>query len=451
MSLADTIRSFVSGGRAPFVTTRALLLLASPLLPFALVRAAWIWALAAVWLAAWTWLVARDVRESVRPSELALVRTFPPKLSMGVPNAVEVTVENLSARRAVLQLRETPPPGFAGERVLGRVEIAPRDTHVRKMSFTPPGRGAFAFGPMGVRSLGPLGLGGRLGTFGEPDEVRVYPDITAVHRYALLARRGAILELGLRRTRIRGKGTEFESLRDYQPGDTFRDVDWKATARRVKPVVRTYEVERSQTMVVAIDTGRLMTPVVEGMSKLDRAVNAALLLSYLGIEADDHVGLLVFGRDIETFLPPNKGRRRFSAILEALYSVEGRVEEPDYGRAFRYLASKLGKRALVVTFTDLAGAEASRRLLGVLGALTPRHLPLVVTQRNRFLERLASCEPDGELGVFEAAVAEGVLRDKASAVRSLIARGGLALDVYPEELSAATVDRYLDIKGRGAL
>jgi uncharacterized protein (DUF58 family) len=159
----------------------------------------------------------------------------------------------------------------------------------------------------------------------------------------------------------------------------------------------------------------------------------------------------VFGRDVQAFLPPRKGRRHFGSILEALYSVEGRVEEPDYGRAMRYLTSKLGKRALITLFTDLAGTDPSRRLIGVLGTLTPRHLPLVITQRNRFLEQMGSDAPAEETDVFRSAVAEGVLRDKDAAIRTLQMSGSLALDVFPEELSVAAVNRYLSIKARGEL
>jgi uncharacterized protein (DUF58 family) len=370
---------------------------------------------------------------------------------MGVPNPVDVTVYDPSGSAGTLLCRETPPTGFAGERRWGPFALTPRQGHTTRLHLSPPGRGRYEFGRVGVRAIGPLGLAGRQGEAGEPLVVRVYPDITAVRTYSLLARKGALVELGIRQMRLAGRGTEFESLRDYLPGDTYRDVDWKATARKGAPVVRTYEVERSQTMMLAIDAGRMMTPEIEGMSKLDRAVNAALLLAYLGIEAEDHVGLTVFGRDVETFLPPRKGHRQFGTILEALYAVRGRVEEPDYGRALRHMTSRLGKRSLVVLFTDLAGTDPSRRLLGVLGTLTPRHLPLVLTQRNRFLERLASASPSRETGAFEAAVAEGVLRDKDAALRTLVSSGSLALDVFPEELSVAAVNRYLSIKARGEL
>jgi uncharacterized protein (DUF58 family) len=187
------------------------------------------------------------------------------------------------------------------------------------------------------------------------------------------------------------------------------------------------------------------------MAKLDRAINAALLLAYLATRSGDNVGLLVFGRDIQRYLPPRKGHRQFLAILEALYPVEGRVEEPDYAGALRYLATRVSKRALVVVFTELVGTEPSRRLLGVLGSLAPRHLPLVVTQRNLETEALAASVPSDEADVYRSVVAQDVLHDKDAALRLLAARGSLVLDVVPERLSVAAVNRYLEIKARGRL
>jgi uncharacterized protein (DUF58 family) len=405
------------------------------------------------WSWAWVvlWLVVYDRSQAVRPAELEFSREMPTKLSIGVPNTVTMLIANPSGKRAHLVVRETPPASFAGERSLGRVSVPRRDSAAFPLAFTPPSRGCFAFGPVGVRSLGPRGLAGHQATAGTAEDVHVYPDIQAVNRYALLARKGTLYEMGVKAARYAGAGTEFESLRDYQPGDDYRDVDWKATARRGKPITRRFEAERSQTMVLAVDAGRLMTPRVGGLTKLDRAVNAALLLAYLGTEADDHVGLLVFGRDVQRYLPPRKGHRQFLAIMEALYAVEGRLEEPDYAAALRYLAARLSKRSLIVLFTDLVGTEPSRRLLSVLGTLSPRHLPLVIAQRNRGVETTASAVPETESDVFTAAVAEDLLRVKAAALRLLRARGALALDVDPEQLSVAAVNRYLEVKARGQL
>lgn len=411
----------------------------------------WPWVFAAVWTSVWTLLVLSDVRAALGSAELEWSRSMPVKLSIGVPNAVRHALRNASARAATLAARETPPPGFEGERSFGSLELAPGEGREVTLWFTPPSRGLYRFGDVGVRSLGRLGLAGRTFTLPLAADARVYPDIQAVRSYALLARRGMLREIGVRAARYSGAGTEFESLADYGPDDDYRDIDWKATARRGSPVVRRYEAERSQTIVLAIDAGRLMTPRVAGLTKLDRAVNAALLLSYLATEAGDLVGLLVFGRDVRAYVPPRRGHRQFLAILEALYSVEGAVEEPDYARALRYLAGRLPKRSLVVLFTELAGTEPSERLLRVLGGLAPRHLPLVVTQRSRELESRALAEPHTETDVFAAAVAEGLLRDKATALGLLQSRGSLALDVFPEQLSVSAVNRYLEIKARGRL
>lgn len=434
-----------------FVTPKAAAWLAAGALPALLLPGVWAYVLAWSWAWVVFWLVVSDRGAAARPEELELTRVTPAKLSIGVPNAVTVHIANRSGNAAHLLARETPPPGFAGERSLGRVRIPRREAAEVTLAFTPPSRGCFRFGDVGVRSLGPRGLAGWQFRAPIAEDVRVYPDIQAVNRYSLLARKGALFEMGIKAARYAGTGTDFESLRDYEPGDDFRDIDWKATARRGKPITRTFEAERSQTIVVAVDAGRLMTPRIAGLTKLDRAVNAALLLAYLGTQGDDHVGLLVFGRDVQRYLPPRKGHRQFLAIMEALYAVQGRLEEPDYAGALRYLATRLTKRALIVVFTDLVGTEPSRRLLGVLGTLAPRHLPLVITQRNREVEATAVAVPEAESDVFRAGVAEGLLRDKASALKMLQARGVLVLDVDPAQLSVAAVNRYLEVKARGQL
>ncbi len=433
------------------VTPRAALLVAVPAAVVLFLPAPWSGLLAAAWLAVSAVLIRGDANAAPRPDELEWKRELPAKLSIGVPNQVTLSVHNASAKTATITARETPPPGFAGDRAIGPLEVPPRGDAEIVLTFTPPGRGLFRFGGLGVRSLGPRGLAGWLYTAPIDEDAKVYPDIQAVKSYSLLARRGALAELGVKKVRFSGAGTEFESLREYQRDDDYRDIDWKATARRGKPVVRSFESERSQTMVLAVDAGRLMTPRVGPLAKLDRAVNAALLLAYLGTERDDLVGLLVFGRDVIAYLPPKKGHRQFLAILEALYSVEGTVEEPDYGRALRYLAARLSKRSLVVLFTDLVGAEPSKRLIDVLAGLSPRHLPLVITQRNRGIEAKALADVTTETDAFSAAVAEDVLRDKAAALRVLSSHGAMVLDVHPEELSVAAVNRYLEVKARGRL
>jgi len=436
---------------AVHLTRRAALALVAPAPVVVWLPAAWPWAAAVLWVLLWLAAVRRDLRRAPAQAQLDVVRKLPVKLSIGVSNPVRLEIANDAAVVARLVGRETPPAGFAGVREFGPIEVPPNATVGLDLAFTPPSRGQFEFGPVAVRAMGPWGLAGRQMRFEIGQPARVYPDITAVHGYALLARKGSLHEIGVRSARFAGVGTEFESLRDYRDGDDYRDIDWKATARRGAPVVRTFEAERSQTVMLAVDAGRLMAPKVGQLTKLDRAVNAALLLSYLAVQAGDNVGLLVFGRDVRSYVPPRKGHRQFLAVLEALYGVEEQVEEPDYAGAFRYLAARLSRRSLVVLFTELVGIEPSRRLIGMLGALSPRHLPLVVTQRNADVEALAAAVPDSESAVYRSAVAQDLLHDKAQALSVLRSRGALVLDVVPENLSVAAVNRYLEIKARGEL
>jgi uncharacterized protein (DUF58 family) len=438
-------------GVVPLPTKRAavafVLLAGAPLLVPG--HGAWIAAVVAV--ACCVAAAVFDARSLPPRGAISVERAMPERLSVGVANPVSLVVRNASGVLARVLVRETPPPGFAGERLAGPLDVPPHGEAEAAFAFTPSSRGSFVFGDVGVRLLGPLGVVFRQEVARCAQPCSVYPDITAVRGYALLARRGKLHEIGVRAARLAGSGTEFESLREYQPGDPYRDIDWKATARRGRPMVRRYEPERSQTLVIAVDAGRLMAANAGALTKLDRAVNAALLLSYLGLEMGDHVGLLVFGRDVEVFVPPRKGRRQLGVLLEALYDVQARVEEPDYERALRYLAQNLSRRSLIVLFTDVAGTEPSKRLIEVLAGLAPRHLALVATQRNRGLEQRAVAEIATADDAFAAAVAEDLLRDKAEALRILASRGALVLDIEPEDLSVAAVNRYLEVKARGQL
>ncbi|MHB9002887.1 MAG: DUF58 domain-containing protein [Coriobacteriia bacterium] len=448
MNLLTRIARRASGA---YLAPRAALAAALPAVVLVFLSGWWAYGATAVWFVVWLWLVRSEYRGAVGPHDVTITRTVPVKFSIGVANPVTLHVVNRSSRVARIAGRETPPAGFAGERAISPFEIEPHGEAEIAFEFTPPARGAYSFGNVGIRTLGPLGVAGRRFDAPGTRDVRVYPDITAVTGYSLLARKGALHEIGVRAARFSGLGTEYESLRDYEPGDDYRDIDWKATARRGAPVVRRFEAERSQTVMLAIDAGRLMTPRVGALTKLDRSVNAALLLAWLASQAGDNVGLLVFARDVQVFLPPRKGHKQFLRILEALYAVEGRIEEPDYAGALRFLATRVTKRSLVVLFTELVGTEPSRRLLGVLGGIAPRHLPLVVTQRNAQIERVATAVPETESEVFRATVAQDLLHDKAGALRLLAARGSLVLDVEPEALSVAAVNRYLEIKARGRL
>jgi uncharacterized protein (DUF58 family) len=454
----------MSGAR-PFITRRLAIAFAIPAIALAALPSASAWPIFIAADALLVLLAAADVWLAPGRQAFSVERECASKLSMGAYNDVSVTVANRTRRPARVLVRDVPPPEFElaaapgpapgpGRRppsVAGLV-VGPGAEAAYRYRVRPVDRGLFRFAEIWLRSFGPLGLAGKQFAAGAGHEVHVYPNIRAVHEYELLARKGSLYEMGVRAALLGGGRTEFESLREYQPGDDFRQIDWKATARRRRPITQVFETERSQTLVLAIDAGRMMAPRIDGVSKLDHAINAALMMAYVASETDDFVALVVFGREVQTYLPPRKGRAQFLAILDALFRVEGELSaEPDYGKALRYAATKTGKRSLFVVFSDLAGVEPSRRLLAVLSGLLPRHLPLLVTMRDEVIEAALDRMPSRPEQAYEQAVAAQLLLDRADAKRALIERGALVLDSLPGELSVSAVNAYLGVKARGRL
>lgn len=289
--------------------------------------------------------------------------------------------------------------------------------------------------------------------------VKVYPNVLDVRKYDLLARKGLLFELGLRAARVYGQGNEFERLREYNTDDEFRRINWKATARRGKPIAAEYETERSQYVMSVIDTGRLMRPPVSdpardggpGLAKLDYAINTALLLSYVATLKGDHVGLLTFADEVRTFLAPRRGKGQFYRMLEALYNVQFEPVEADYGQALTYLDLKHKRRSLVVVFTDLVTLDAARPLIAQMARLARRHLPLCVVISDPNVTRLAAQLPQESGAVYQRAVAEMLLDERRVVLDTLNRHGVLTIDVPADQLTVSVINKYLELKGRGAI
>jgi uncharacterized protein (DUF58 family) len=254
-----------------------------------------------------------------------------------------------------------------------------------------------------------------------------------------------------RKSSWRGEGREFESMRDYVLGDELRHISWTATARRGKLTTRQYQIERDQTILIALDGGRLMTGRVGNETKLDLAIHAALALMSAAARGGDNSGLLVFGRNVETFIPPKRGHEHIDAALEALHSIEPEMIEPSYTRACQYIVTNCKRRALVVVLTDLVDEEGSQQLLKSINLLRPRHLPLVVTIGDRDLKQVVSAVPANPREIFTQSVAEEIIHLRESALRKVESIGGLALDVTASTLVPQLLETYIRVKERGML
>lgn len=392
-----------------------------------------------------------DARLSRARDALDVSRELPPALSLGVPNIVTVAVHNRSGRPLRLLVKDDPPPDFDTPERLRTLRLDPWQLERVTYRTTPTRRGDYRFGGLHVRGLSRLRLAWWQRDLPAAEDVRVYPNLQQLAQFDALARRGRLEELGLRAARARGEGTEFESLREYVPDDSFRDIDWKATARRGAPITRQFQAERNQTLIIMIDSGRMMAAHAGGMARVDHAVNAALMLAHVAGRMGDTVGLLVFSDRVQSFVAPAHGAAQAERMLEQLYALRAELVEPDFRAATTFLRARARKRAMICAFTDLVDPDISREALSYLAALRPQHLPLVATISDDQVEALADADPARPIEAYEKALADRTLAERELALARLRSRGVLVCDARAGELSAAVVGRYLSIKRRGLL
>ena len=410
------------------------------------------------------WFLAADARQ-IRLER----RLQTDKLSLGAWNLVELRLSNPTARLQRLEVRDQPPITFALDqaRPSFRAGIMPAASATLAYRLRPPRRGDARFGDLFLRAEGPLRLIRR--TFRQPDSarsVRVYPNLRELQRYDLLVRRGLEADPTGRPVRAAGASTEFERVREYLPDDEFRHINWKATARRGQPMVNQFETERSQNLVIMLDAGRSMAALADppsgsdddlelhpsaSLTKLDRALNAALLLAHVASQRGDRVALLAYADEVRAFVPPRRGRRALLATVQSLYNVAAEPVEPDHGRAFGFLAQRNLRRSLVVLFTDLADRESSSVLAAHVLRAARQHLVVCVTLRDPNIRRPAERQPIDGPGLYEKMVAQQLLDDRASVLARLAAYGVLTVDSDADALNPRLISTYLELKQRGRL
>jgi uncharacterized protein (DUF58 family) len=415
------------------------------------------WALTALLLAdlVLVTLVWVDAALAARPGAgaLSVFRDAPPAFSVGRTGEVVYRWVNDTRRRARLRLREVRPDLLGGVQPPRGITVPARGERREVVPVVPAhrGRDSEGNGAFVIDSIGPLGLGRRRASVSLPWDAAVYPPLVAVRMRASLARAQRRREQGMAPQRQLGEGRLFESLREWVPGDDLRHIDWKATGKRGKVIARQYEAERRQHVLLVLDTGRLLTAEIAGVSRLDYVVRAALELAYAATQHDDNVGVMTFADGVRHFVAPQRGRLALKRVLDVLAVVEPTLVEPDYPGAFRYLAARNRKRALTVLFTDVIDRFASDALVANVASLRPRHLPLAVTLRNPELDQVAALRPATAHDAFRKAAADELLRAREEALGHMRRAGVLVLDVPPERAAQAVVAQYLELKRRGRL
>jgi uncharacterized protein (DUF58 family) len=389
-----------------------------------------------------------DWRGSPRLDERDVRRVAEPQLSVGAPNHVAITVHNPFARPVRVRVRDDVPASFRVDRRGASFEIPAGGEASVAYVARPRYRGSFAFGDIHVRAVGPLDLVERQSVARAAAPANVYPDLREIRRYDITTRRGLAYDAGQRRARIPGAGSVFERLREYEPDDDPRSISWTATARRGRPISVEYETERQQRILVVLDAGRTMASTLGELTKLDHAVNTALMLSYVATAKGDEVGVLGYSDEIRSFLPARRGRRQFLRVTEALRRLEVTTTESDPRAAFEFLRARAARRALVVLFTDLVDIDASRALVTAVTRLAGNNLVLCCVLADPRLAELARDAPASTAAAYERTVAQTVLEDRARVLAVLRQRGIHTVDVPSDRLTVAVIQRYLELKKR---
>jgi uncharacterized protein (DUF58 family) len=284
-----------------------------------------------------------------------------------------------------------------------------------------------------------------------PAEIKVFPNLVNLRKYELLIRRASSSQQGVARLRRIGQGSEFESLRHYVAGDEPSKIEWKASAKRGGLIVKNFQPERQQSVLVAIDVGRATAGQFGSLTRVDYLVNAALMLAYAALRQNDWFSMVAFSDRIESYLPPVNGVKNIDVVAQSLFALEPRLVESDYGRACRFMGLKNRKRSLVCMMTDVVDREASGVIVAYMTRFAKYHLPLAVTLSNPEVQALAH-EPLGQCqDIYCKAAALDVLAARQEALVEMRHRGISVLDVAPEQLTPELINRYTLIKSRSQL
>ena len=399
-------------------------------------------------------VVAAAVDAMLLPSRGAIALSRSAPTSVGIGDDVDGTYSVVShwPRALTVRLHDRVATAVAGGVAQTTLSLQRFGATLVPFTLTGRQRGRASLGDVGLKAHSRLGLVSVRYTHVLSDEILVTPSVRGVKRLRLLAMQHRLDVLGVRELRRKGEGQGFAGLRDYVLGDDPRHIDWKATARKARVITREYTIERSQSVLTLIDAGRSMTQLAGEHARFEHALSAALMLTDVAASAGDRVGTLVFDDAVRAFVPAQHSRGALQAVRDALVPVQASPREPDYATAFRFLAARQRKRALMVLFTDVIDTRASQALIAHVSRSAARHLVLVVALRNDDVFAAAApgvaSKPEQ---LYERASAEELLLAREEGLARMRRAGVVVLDVSPRVMAANVVNRYLELKARGAL
>ena len=376
-------------------------------------------------------------------------RRLPHSLPLGVWSDVHIRLTNRANEPVTVEVYDHHPASMDTAGLPRVLEVPGEGWGEIEYRLRPEERGEQTFADVDLLLQSPLKLWRKRTFEGKGEAVRVYPNFAAVAKYALLATDNKLSQMGIKKRRRRGEGLEFHQLREYRPGDSMRQIDWKATSRIRKLISREYQDQRDQQVFFLIDCGRRMTAKDGELSHFDHNLNSVLLLAYVALRQGDAVGLMTFS-GTPRYVAPRKGSGMVNVVLNALYDLQPGMQSPDYASAATDLRKRVRKRSLVILVTNLRD-EDSGELLPVLSMLRRRHLVLVASLREQIIGSVLKHPVNGFEDALRLASTQRYLLARRKVHDAIVNAGALSLDVEPEQLPVTMVNRYLDIKLSGRL
>ncbi|HUQ66031.1 MAG TPA: DUF58 domain-containing protein [Flavitalea sp.] len=386
------------------------------------------------------------------PDGLKARRILPERLSNGDDNKIQIILVNDYSFRAGTRIIDELPVQFQRRDFMLRDIIPSGEQHTLTYILKPVERGEYIFYDLNVFVYTPLNLVVRRYKIPSQQMVKVYPSYFSLRKYDLLAYSNNLSESGNRRIRKIGQSVEFEQIREYVSGDDIRTINWKATARKGgHHMVNNYMDERSQQVYCIIDKGRVMKMPFEGMTLLDYAINASLILSRVALLKQDRAGLVTFSETIGQVLPAERRANQMNNILETLYDQKTLFGESNYEKLYALLRTRISQRSLIVLFTNFESLTALQRQLPYLRSIAKIHLVLVVFFENTELRQLTEAPVDDIESLYTRTIAEKFVHEKRLMVKELQQLGIFTILTAPEHLTINTVNKYLELKARQAI
>jgi uncharacterized protein (DUF58 family) len=382
---------------------------------------------------------------------ITATREVADRLSNGDDNQIKIEIENNYGFKSQLKVIDDLPPQFQDRNWQREIFINSGTVATINYTLKPLQRGEYNFGAINIYAQSPLRLVTRRYTIDQGETVKVYPSYIQMRRYQLLAVTNKLQETGAQRLRKLGQSMEFEQIKEYVRGDDYRNINWKATARRGDLMVNNFTDERSQQIYCVINKGRTMKMPFEGMTLLDYAINAALVISNTALIKQDKAGLITFAENLDTFLPADKKPIQMNLLLEQLYRQQTAFLEPDLEKLFSVIRNRITQRGLIILFTNYESFESLERELPSLKRIAHYHLLVVVFFENTELKQLVERKASTIEDIYIKTIAEKYMFEKKLIVKELQKHGILSVLTTPEKLTINALNKYLEIKNRQSL